>query len=98
MILTTDRGEDREILGVLFDMDGTLVDSGAVTERTWHAWAERHGVRNSLVIQHGAPREPPSRPASPMRPPSRGMRTSGRCLWPSALIFSASWPCRARSS
>ncbi|MDQ4137330.1 MAG: HAD family hydrolase, partial [Actinomycetota bacterium] len=30
--------------GLLFDMDGTLVDSTAVVERTWGAFANRHGV------------------------------------------------------
>lgn len=27
----------------LFDMDGTLLDSSAVVERVWTAWAHRHG-------------------------------------------------------
>jgi mannitol-1-/sugar-/sorbitol-6-phosphatase len=29
---------------VLFDLDGVLVDSTAVVERHWAAWADRHGV------------------------------------------------------
>jgi len=28
----------------LFDMDGTMLDSSAVVERNWRAWAVRHGV------------------------------------------------------
>ena len=28
----------------LFDMDGTLLDSSAVVDRVWGAWAERHGI------------------------------------------------------
>jgi mannitol-1-/sugar-/sorbitol-6-phosphatase len=28
----------------LFDMDGTLLDSSAVVERTWRQWANQHGV------------------------------------------------------
>ena len=32
------------IEGVLFDMDGVLVDSRAVVERTWRRWAERHDL------------------------------------------------------
>ncbi len=28
----------------LFDMDGTLLDSSAVVDRVWGAWAKRHGV------------------------------------------------------
>lgn len=33
-----------EYAAFLFDMDGTLLDSSAVVERVWHAWATRHGV------------------------------------------------------
>jgi sugar-phosphatase len=29
---------------VLFDLDGVLVDSRAVVERTWRRWTERHGL------------------------------------------------------
>lgn len=54
MQLTTDAGEVREIRAVLFDMDGTIVDSGEATERTWAQWAQRHGVED-LVIIHGSP-------------------------------------------
>jgi sugar-phosphatase len=28
----------------LFDMDGTLLDSSAVVDRVWGAWAKRHGI------------------------------------------------------
>jgi HAD superfamily hydrolase (TIGR01509 family) len=40
---------------LLFDMDGTLVDSTAVVERTWGAFADRHGVDLSriLAFSHG---------------------------------------------
>ncbi|MBO6638448.1 MAG: HAD-IA family hydrolase [Roseitalea sp.] len=39
----------------LFDMDGTLVDSTAVVERSWHRWAERHGLDGDAIIDaaHG---------------------------------------------
>lgn len=39
----------------LFDLDGVLVDSRAVVERTWCRWAERHHVdANALLeIAHG---------------------------------------------
>ena len=30
--------------GVLFDLDGVLVDSAAVVERTWRKWTARHGL------------------------------------------------------
>ncbi|MFR9730974.1 HAD-IA family hydrolase [Saccharopolyspora sp. MS10] len=40
---------------LLFDMDGTLVDSTAVVERTWRDFAERHGldVADILAGSHG---------------------------------------------
>lgn len=40
---------------VLFDMDGTLVDSSSCVESTWRMWAEKHGVdiEALLSISHG---------------------------------------------
>lgn len=45
------------IEAVLFDMDGTLVDSDAAVERTWRAWSQRYGVDPEAVfaVMHGAP-------------------------------------------
>ena len=42
---------------VLFDMDGTLVDSTRVVERAWEAWAKRHGIPLDAVLSfsHGRP-------------------------------------------
>jgi sugar-phosphatase len=42
---------------LLFDMDGTLVNSIAVIERLWRAWACRHGVSVEALLQlaHGRP-------------------------------------------
>ena len=42
---------------VLFDMDGTLVDSTAVVEAAWGGWAGRHGipVETVLSFSHGRP-------------------------------------------
>ena len=42
---------------VLFDMDGTLVDSTAVVERQWARWAARRGIDLTaiLAISHGRP-------------------------------------------
>lgn len=39
----------------LFDLDGVLVDSRAVVERTWRRWAQRHGLDPELLIRaaHG---------------------------------------------
>ena len=35
---------DRTFAALLFDMDGTIVNSIAAAERVWVAWAERHGL------------------------------------------------------
>lgn len=39
----------------LFDLDGVLVDSRAVVERTWRRWAERHQVDPDILLRiaHG---------------------------------------------
>ena len=55
MEIRVDDGSVRTIRGVLFDMDGTIVDSGASTVRTWTQWAERMGVADRLEILHGQP-------------------------------------------
>lgn len=41
--------------GFLFDMDGVLVDSRVVVERTWRKWADRHGMDADAIvpIAHG---------------------------------------------
>jgi mannitol-1-/sugar-/sorbitol-6-phosphatase len=40
---------------LLFDLDGVLVDSRAVVERTWRQWAQRHDLdpTNLLRVAHG---------------------------------------------
>jgi mannitol-1-/sugar-/sorbitol-6-phosphatase len=40
---------------VLFDLDGVLVDSAEVVERTWRRWAARHGLDPDAVVRaaHG---------------------------------------------
>lgn len=40
---------------ILFDMDGVLVDSRAVVERTWRRWATRHALDPEPILQiaHG---------------------------------------------
>lgn len=42
---------------VLFDMDGTLVDSTQVVERAWGLWAARHNIplKDVLYFSHGRP-------------------------------------------
>jgi mannitol-1-/sugar-/sorbitol-6-phosphatase len=41
--------------GFLFDLDGVLVDSHLVVERTWRRWAARHGMDGDAIvpIAHG---------------------------------------------
>lgn len=48
-----------DLCAVLFDMDGTLVNSNAVVERTWGDWAGENGVDAAAVLAscHGSPAE-----------------------------------------
>jgi sugar-phosphatase len=47
------------VRAVLFDMDGTIVDSDAAVERAWTTWAGEHGVEPAaaIAIAHGSPAE-----------------------------------------
>lgn len=47
------------IEAVLFDMDGTLVDSDAAVERAWLTWAAEYDADPDavLAVAHGAPAE-----------------------------------------
>jgi sugar-phosphatase len=38
--------------GLLFDMDGTLIDSRGGVERLWKAWCEAHGLDFAQVLPH----------------------------------------------
>lgn len=40
-----------EIDAVLFDIDGTLIDSTAAIERFWHTWSSRHGIDADEVLR-----------------------------------------------
>jgi sugar-phosphatase len=47
---------DQEFDAVIFDMDGTLIDSTPAVERAWATWAEEHGLtREDLAGNHGVP-------------------------------------------
>lgn len=43
------------VAAILFDMDGVLLDSRRVVERTWHRWGARHGIPVEPILQiaHG---------------------------------------------
>lgn len=47
------RGESIAIDGVLFDMDGTLVDSIPAVESAWRIWADEYGVAVPPATMHG---------------------------------------------
>lgn len=36
--------------GILFDLDGVLVDSARCVERTWRQWAARHGLDPDAIV------------------------------------------------
>jgi sugar-phosphatase len=44
-------------LGVLFDLDGVLIDSNPAVDRVWSLWAAKHGFNPDEVIRkaHGRP-------------------------------------------
>lgn len=46
-----------QLQAILFDMDGTLVDSSESVVRSWRAWAERRGLDPAVVLPvcHGRP-------------------------------------------
>lgn len=50
-----EKGRQLTARGFLFDMDGTLVDSGPVVERVWEAWAKTQGldVKGLMPVAHG---------------------------------------------
>lgn len=57
-----------DIRAVLFDMDGTLVNSDAAVVRAWMTWAGEHGVdgAEAAELAHGSPSEPTVRKLLPL--------------------------------
>ena len=46
---------DTTFEAVLFDLDGTLVDSTPAVERSWRRWAALWGMGEGFVVRHGVP-------------------------------------------
>jgi len=44
-----------DVTAILFDIDGTLVDSTPVVERTWRTWAAKRGMDAEAILRvcHG---------------------------------------------
>ena len=49
--------QDIPFKGILFDLDGTLIDSLPAVDRAWRAWAKKVGLDDEQVMQiiHGRP-------------------------------------------
>lgn len=45
----------RRFDAVLFDLDGTLIDSTPAVDRSWAAWSRQTGVNVDLAESHGVP-------------------------------------------
>ena len=86
---------DRSFEAVIFDMDGTLIDSTPAVLRSWKTWADEHDVPPADLLQHhGIPSAGVVRLLLPRtgRPaPSSGSTNSS---WPTSAT---SWCCPAPS-
>ncbi|MEZ0091898.1 HAD-IA family hydrolase [Streptacidiphilus sp. EB129] len=67
---------------LLLDMDGTLVDSGAVVARVWGRWADQHGLDIDEVLQvvHGRQGHASMAVLLPGRPMEQNLADNRRML------------------
>jgi beta-phosphoglucomutase-like phosphatase (HAD superfamily) len=79
--------------GFLFDMDGVLVDSRAVVERTWQRWAERRGFDADAIVPIAHRPAPVTRWRH--RPAPRHRRRDGLIDEVEQNDLEGWWPCRA---
>jgi HAD superfamily hydrolase (TIGR01509 family) len=72
----------RGVQAVLFDMDGTLVDSDAAVERAWCTWCAEYGFSPSTVVTlaHGHPTATTVRLLRPTWSPEQAQQAAGRQL------------------
>lgn len=72
----------RDIVAVLLDMDGTLVDSDAAVERAWTTWAREYRVEPgaALAIAHGNPAHVTAGRLLPELDPAGAARAGARQL------------------
>lgn len=66
--------------GILFDLDGTLVNSMASVERAWRAWAGRNGLEADFVMEniHGRPAR---ESVAMLLKDSHEMEVRGEAMW-----------------
>ena len=71
-----------DIRAVLFDMDGTLVDSDRAVERSWLSWASEYGADGPAAYEmaHGSPSEATVRRLLSHLPEDEMQRASTRQL------------------
>ncbi|MDD0857497.1 hypothetical protein NHF46_06430 [Arthrobacter alpinus] len=86
---------------VLFDLDGTLIDSTPATERAWRLWGEQMGLENFSYGAHGIPAQALVEQFIEADRQSDAFELIKSLKWPTPLVWSArteqwnySGPCR----
>lgn len=79
---TTSQPTTLDARALLLDMDGTLVDSGAVVRRVWGRWAARHGIPMQRVeeVVHGRQGHESMAILLPDRPMAENIADNARLL------------------